>query len=303
MMLFILNFICGLAFVYLIGKYVLLPNVPALFSEVLPIAALPLLGYFLYVVFKRMYLKKADKKAGIKCLAVLVMAAAMGLGAGRAEADTGFITTIITSKEPEEVTDLLVEKMIENDFTIDELKSLSLRLKKNGYNKNFSVKTIRTIDISVKPEYNKIQYFVTAFEDSARGKFINGNIDDIIPIMKDFKNKMDGTPIDQIKNEADPFVSGNWEKYIQKLGLTIDKNAPGGKYRIKAIEPKSGAGDAKLVKNDIILEVNGQKIEEIETASINSYLAGLWRSGEPFELLILHKGEEKTVTLKRYTGD
>ncbi|MCF0247111.1 MAG: hypothetical protein HUJ86_00735, partial [Synergistes sp.] len=71
MMLFILNFICGLAFVYLIGKYVLLPNVPALFSEVLPIAALPLLGYFLYVVFKRMYGKREDKKAGIKCLAVL----------------------------------------------------------------------------------------------------------------------------------------------------------------------------------------------------------------------------------------
>jgi len=62
-----------------------------------------------------------------------------------------------------------------------------------------------------------------------------------------------------------------------------------------AVVPGSPADKAGLVENDIILELNGQPIDESHS------LAGLlakYAPGDEVELKISHKGEEKTVKVK-----
>jgi len=77
--------------------------------------------------------------------------------------------------------------------------------------------------------------------------------------------------------------------------LDVDYGAliiKGGKPEDLAIVPGSPADKAGLVENDIILEVNGRKIDE------NNSLARIlarYAPGDEVELKILHKGEEKTV--------
>jgi len=68
-----------------------------------------------------------------------------------------------------------------------------------------------------------------------------------------------------------------------------------------AVVPGSPADKAGIVENDIILEFNGQKIDE------NHSLASLiqkYNAGDTVTLKILHDGKEKTVnvTLAEYTG-
>jgi S1-C subfamily serine protease len=62
-----------------------------------------------------------------------------------------------------------------------------------------------------------------------------------------------------------------------------------------AVVPGGPADKAGIVENDIILEVNGQKLSEEDT------LAGKLRafsSGDTLTLKVYHKGEEKTVQVK-----
>jgi len=62
-----------------------------------------------------------------------------------------------------------------------------------------------------------------------------------------------------------------------------------------AVVPGSPADKADLIENDIILEVNGQKLDEDHqlTSEISKY-----SPGEEIELKIYHKGEEKKVKVK-----
>jgi len=62
-----------------------------------------------------------------------------------------------------------------------------------------------------------------------------------------------------------------------------------------AVVPGSPADKAGLVENDIILELNGEKIDE--NHSLARMLAK-YAPGEEVELKILHKGEEKTLKVK-----
>jgi len=60
-----------------------------------------------------------------------------------------------------------------------------------------------------------------------------------------------------------------------------------------AVIPGSPADKAGLVENDIILEVNSQKIDQDHS------LAGQLQKydvGETIELKVLHQGEEKTIS-------
>ena len=82
-----------------------------------------------------------------------------------------------------------------------------------------------------------------------------------------------------------------------KNNLTVDYGVlvkPGTTTSDLAVIPGSPADKAGIVENDIILELNGTKIDE------NNSLASLIRGknvGDVINLKILHKGVEKTVSV------
>lgn len=80
-------------------------------------------------------------------------------------------------------------------------------------------------------------------------------------------------------------------KLTVKYGALLRSN---GKDEV-AVVPGSPADKAKLVENDIILEVNGKKLEDKD--SLPQQIA-LFNVGDEITLKVLHKGKEKEVKVK-----
>jgi len=81
-------------------------------------------------------------------------------------------------------------------------------------------------------------------------------------------------------------------------GLSVDYGAlvlRGGKSTDLAVIPGSPADKAGIVENDIILEIDGQKIDEDHSLA---RMISKYKPGDEVELKILHKGEEKTLKVK-----
>jgi S1-C subfamily serine protease len=104
-----------------------------------------------------------------------------------------------------------------------------------------------------------------------------------------------------IKKEAKAFLG---VRYINiDSGIQQENNLPydygviigrGEKMTDLAIVPGSPADKAGLVENDIILEVNGEKIEDKNNLA---KLIAQHKPGEEVKFKIYHRGEEKEISL------
>jgi len=84
----------------------------------------------------------------------------------------------------------------------------------------------------------------------------------------------------------------------EKNNLPVDYGAliiHGENIEDLAIIPGSAADKAGLVENDIILEINGEKIDQKNT--LNKLILK-YKPGDEIELKVLHRGEEKIVKVK-----
>jgi len=84
----------------------------------------------------------------------------------------------------------------------------------------------------------------------------------------------------------------------EKNNLPVDYGAliiHGENIEDLAIVPGSAADKAGLVENDIILEINGEKIDQKNT--LNKLILK-YKPGDEIELKVLHRGEEKIVKVK-----
>jgi S1-C subfamily serine protease len=119
-------------------------------------------------------------------------------------------------------------------------------------------------------------------------------------------------PVNQIKRAVDevkrtgkiavPYLGVRYilidAEVAKAMGLSIDQGAliqRGQNITDLAVVPGSPADKAGLVENDIILEIDGQKIDA-EHPLAN--LIGSRQVGDTVKLKILHRGEEQTLSVR-----
>jgi C-terminal processing protease CtpA/Prc len=83
------------------------------------------------------------------------------------------------------------------------------------------------------------------------------------------------------------------------LGIVLGQKDEKGFIVIDRIEPGSLAADAKLVKGDLIIEVNGRSTREFEVSTLSTYLANKAAEGSSILVLYERDGKQEMVTLKQ----
>ena len=86
------------------------------------------------------------------------------------------------------------------------------------------------------------------------------------------------------------------EDIAKRNGLSVSYGAliaRGEQIGDLAVMPGSPADKAGLVENDIILEVNGKKLDSSDLATVISQ----YNVGDKVKFKVLHKGSEKMVTI------
>jgi membrane-associated protease RseP (regulator of RpoE activity) len=190
-----------------------------------------------------------------------------------------FITTI-RDTDRDEVRDVSIEYMMGRNFGVDRVEDYTITFTK-GFGDGFWLDLRNMIvKFNLLQQGNDVKLMVTQFEDSHYFVFpfhqaaFKGQraIEHLVPLIKDIRRAIDGTPLSAIQNEALDQQPGaraareargeshtmtprNTVKKTSASGLTVDG------YEITFVQPSTPADKAGLVPGDMILELNAREAE------------------------------------------
>lgn len=132
------------------------------------------------------------------------------------------------------------------------------------------------------------QGFFTMIED----------VEDIVPIIKNVKQQIDGTPIEYIVNEHEGAPEER-EALAQRLGIALSEQNTDGTFNIKEIEPHSAASSTNLAVGDKIFEINARPINSMTKEEAEKLLAERWEAGLSIMFTYERDGTKDIVSIKR----
>lgn len=195
-------------------------------------------------------------------------------------------TTTIRETDTGKVQDMILEVMTGKNFTVDEVDPYKVVVAKN-FGDGFWLPTqLCKVKFNMLQRDGNVRLLVSELELLQGQVTRQRSIDHLIPLIQEIRNKLDGTPIDQVVNEAVNQLpdSGNVRK--KSLGIVLGDRNPDGYVAISSVEAGSKAADAGLVGRDVLLEVNGRSTKEMDTAALRSYLAN--KAAEEASLVLVY---------------
>lgn len=209
-----------------------------------------------------------------------------------------FITTI-RETTVKEVQDVAIEVMTGKNFTIDEADNFKIVFTKDFGDGFWAATHHCLVKFNFLERDGNVRVTLTETEILQGMMHRARSIDPLIPYIKEIRNKIDGTPVDQIENEAVNQLPGSGNSRQKVLGIVLGQKNEKGFIVIDRIEPGSLAADAKLVKGDLIIEVNGRSTREFEVSTLSTYLANKAAEGSSILVLYERDGKQEMVTLKQ----
>ena len=213
-----------------------------------------------------------------------------------------FIATI-NDCTAEEVQNVIINKMVSRNFTIEEITPYKMVFQKNfndlgGYSRYFPQFNIVSNDNNVKLIVTQESQSQNVWGQNFVGQ---SGIKHLIPIIQEIKHDIDGTPIDLIKNEAVNQLPNSGNEPEKMLGIKLTDKDMNGYYRIKEVAAGSFAAEKGVYINDIIHEINGMSLSDMDKDAVESYIANKWGTGSSLVMVIEHEGQKNIISLKRNT--
>lgn len=205
-------------------------------------------------------------------------------------------TTTISNTTVERVQDEAINYMTDRNFALDRVETYTVTFTK-GFGDGFWIASRNMIiKFNTLQRGENVRLMVTQFEDSPQA-WIKGQraIDHLIPLIKDIRHNIDGTPLDRIANEAkDESSNGKGEeesKSIPKSGLKFTGT------KIESVDANQSAHKAGLLVGDVILEINAKAVSTEGDALTEILDRGL-ADGRSLMIMYERDGKPDILTLK-----
>lgn len=209
--------------------------------------------------------------------------------AGSGAAKTLFTTTLLRATIPQ-VQDVIIEIMTREKFTVEEVDNNKVVVGKQAPAVLFMPGAYSRIRFNLLVRDENIKLLVTKV-DSLGAQSQQQPIDPLVPLIKEIKNRVDGTPKDQIINET-VTSAATASQEGKPLGIRLGTKTPEGYIVIENVAPGSKAAEAGLESLDVVIEVNGRSAREFDVNGLKSFLAEKW--AQKASILIVYSREGKT---------
>ncbi len=130
-------------------------------------------------------------------------------------------------------------------------------------------------------------------EEGGIGAYRRRSIDHLIPIINEVKAVLDGTPKNAIKNEAVNQLPGSGNEREKALGIKLAE-----KGKVAETVAASAAQD-KIFPGDIIIEIDGISVENMDTQSLETYLSNKWGNSKTLTFTIDRQGKKSIIVLTK----
>ena len=234
-------------------------------------------------------MEKGIKTAMKKLLTTLALILALASTASAAS----LYTTTIMDVTPEQVQDTLIEIFTGKNFIIDEVTPYMVSFQKSFGDGFFEPTKLNTVKCNLIERDGNVRLMVSQMEIIAGRTMRKRSIDHLVPLLSDVKHVLDGTPVDEVRNEAVNQLPGSGNEREKELGLVLGEN--GGVIDVKP----GSAAHGKIAIGDAIIEINGMSLNGMDREAVKTYIANKWGSGASLVMLVQHDGQKDFVSLKK----
>ena len=223
-------------------------------------------------------------------------APASGSSGGTAGASMLFTTTIMGATV-QEVQDAIIAVMTREKFTLEEVDDNKVVMGRQGASVLFMPGAYSRVRFNMLPRDGNIRLLVNQV-DSQGPQSQQRPIAALVPLIKEIRNKVDGTPKDQITNETTPASGGTETPKGKTLGILLGAKNTEGFIVIERVETGSKGAETGLAARDLILEVNGRSTKDFDPGSLKAYLEEKWAQKASIIIVYSREGKTDLVTIK-----
>lgn len=215
-------------------------------------------------------------------------------GAGSA---AGLFTTTIMGTTIPEVQDVILEIMTREKYTLEEVDDNKVVVGRQGPSVLFIPGAYSRVRFNMVVRDANVRLMVNQV-DSQGPQSQQQPIAPLVPLIREIRNRIDGTPKDQITNETATAATGTAIPAGKTLGIRLGSKTPEGYIVIERVDPGSKASEIGLAALDILLEVNGRSTKEFEVKALQSYLEEKWSQKASILAIYSRDGKTELATIK-----
>ncbi|MBQ0055786.1 MAG: PDZ domain-containing protein [Synergistaceae bacterium] len=201
-------------------------------------------------------------------------------------------TVTVNNVSLKQVQDAVIEVFTGKNFNLDDVSDYRIVMTK-AFGDGFWVASRKCFvrcntiarDGNVKMTFTE--------EEGDNGAYRRRSIDHLIPIINEVKSVLDGTPKNIIKNEAVNQLPGSGNEREKALGIRLAEN-----NKVAEIVAASAAQD-KIFPGDLIVEIDGISVENMDTKSLETYISNKWGNSKSLTFTIDHEGKKNIIVLTK----
>lgn len=221
-------------------------------------------------------------------------AVATASGGGAA---THLFTTTILGATIQEVQDAIIEVMTREKFTLEEVDDNKVVVGKQGASVLFIPGAYSRVRFNMLIRDTNVKLMVNQV-DSLGPESQPRPVAPLVPLIREIRNRVDGTPKEQITNETVTTVPASANQAGKSLGIRLGKKDAEGYIVIEKVDPGSKGAQTGLAALDVLIEVNGRSTKDLEVNALQAYLEEKWSQKASLVVVFSREGKIDLVTIK-----